>query len=56
MRDILDQARAIINAPQDYADPEAALAALEQTAPPEERFMFPMLWEGLAAALEANPQ
>jgi hypothetical protein len=54
MTDILDQARAIINAPQNYEDPEAALAALEKAAAPEDRFMFPMLWEGLATALEAH--
>jgi hypothetical protein len=51
-----DAARDIINSALGHPDPEGALERLEAEAPEDEKFMFVMLWEGLALALNDKPR
>jgi hypothetical protein len=54
--DTFEAARAIIDSALDHPDPEGAMERLEAEAPEDERFMFVMLWEGLALALNDKPR
>ena len=56
MSAILDRATALINGAKDHPDPEGAMEALEAEAGPEDRHMFPMLWEGLVLELNDTPR
>lgn len=56
MSAILDRAAALINGAKNHPDPEGAMEALEAEAGPEDRHMFPMLWEGLVLALNDTPR
>jgi hypothetical protein len=49
--DHLDLARAVLDNPSAYPDPEAELERLRASAPADERFMYEMLFEGLAHAM-----
>lgn len=51
---LLDQATALINDPSAYPDPIAEMARLRRAAPAKERWMFDMLEEGLALALQGG--
>jgi hypothetical protein len=53
--DILDRARDIINNAASHPDPEGALEALEKSAGPEDRAMFPSLWEALVLKMNEAP-
>ncbi len=55
MSAILDRAAALINGAKDHPDPEGAMEALEAEAGPEDRHMFPMLWEGLVLVMNDAP-
>ena len=54
MTSIFDQARDIINGAVAHPDPEGAMKALERRASPEEKAMFPSLWEALVVQLNAG--
>jgi hypothetical protein len=49
--DILDQATDLINSAATHPDPEKAMLRLQRKASPEERLMFPGLWEALILKL-----
>lgn len=51
MTDVITQAQDLIRRVADVADPEAEMRALQRQASPEDRKLFPMLWEGLASAM-----
>lgn len=53
--DILEQARAIINSAATHPDPEGAMMRLQRKARPEERAMFPALWEALVLKMNEAP-
>lgn len=55
MSDVFDRARALITQATSHPDPEAAMEALEAEAAPDDRQMFPLLWEGLTLALNGGP-
>ncbi|MCU0898960.1 MAG: hypothetical protein MUC82_00530 [Cypionkella sp.] len=55
MTDLFDRARTLINEAASHPDPEAAMEALEAEAIPQDRHMFPLLWEGLTLALNGAP-
>lgn len=54
MSDVFERARDLIRDAANHPDPEAAMAALEAEANPEDRHMFPLLWEGLALMLNTT--
>jgi hypothetical protein len=49
--DHLDLARALPRNPGRYPDPEAELARLRDLAPEDERFIYEMLFAGLALSV-----
>lgn len=55
MNDILEEARAIINNAATHPDPERAMMRLQRKASPEERAMFPSLWEALVLKMNEAP-